>query len=269
MKRSRIYILFIFLVLASAIGCGSPQGGNPNPSRGEPTIAWQASTDRDTQTGEAIAEVAVEPLLLWDMTMPVENGPAECHHLVIAGDHRAQYGACDATLTSTVILAPQWDEIVQQFAPFQFENQSARMIFNGQGSRAGTAWQRALMNWAEGTYGELSSGRACASCRTVLAWSLGDVKDKPGVEAKLVITNYGYAYHYLVPIKGGETQLAGQGWLEMAEWTKLDSWVQNRSTVERGDNGSNYMLGQGKQAMSDSELAELVRWLQSISSQIK
>lgn len=268
MKRSTIYMLFMLLVL-SAAGCAPAAGDNPGPVRGEPVIAVQTSTDRDPQTGQATAEEAVVPVLVWEMTVTVENGPTECHHLVIAGDHRAQYGVCNATPTSTVIRAPQWDEIVQQFAPFAFESQSARMIFYGQGSRSGAAWQRALMNWAEGSYGELSSGRACSSCQTVLAWSAGEVKDKPGMEAKIVITNYGYAYYYLVPIKGGETQLAGRGWLETAEWTKLDNWIQNRSTVERGENGSNYMLGQGKQAMSDAELAELVRWVQSISSRIK
>lgn len=209
-------------------------------------------------------------ILFWQSSEPEgDGGPAACRRLFITADQQAQVGPCTGPLTTKPFRAPQWDEIVERFASFEYRPTNTVLVFHGRGQVAGGAWERALEAWAESTYGELTSPRGCSACRTVLAWSLGEEKEVPGSCRQLVVTSYAYAYEYRVPCQGGPSEVMAQGWLETAELEQLERWMITYGPVQLNGEGARYLLGKGTLTMNPGEVEQVAQWAQFIALRLE
>jgi hypothetical protein len=203
---------------------------------------------------------AAEPALEWrgrgtwgdDDTTRCKTLRAEANGLLSAG-------YCDELPVAVVGHQPLAIELAARLAPFVLETAAERLVVNGLGQLAGPAWQRAALNWARWTYAEMASGRACAACRTVLAWNLGETGS--GICDHLTVLNFGYAYAETRPCAGGAALSHSEGWLEAAEWERLDNWLVNRAPI---NDGEDYLAGEGAQVMSAEELAQLLELARSL-----
>ncbi len=195
-----------------------------------------------------------DPLLIWEDRILL--GETEgCHRLMITADRQALYGPCEVAPATAAFEAPQWEEMVTRFAPFDYQEGETRLQFEGRGEIADPAWQRALANWAETTYRELATGQVCAACPTILAWNFGEVEGQPGTCSLLWVTDYGFAHLGRLPCAGGETEVVAQGWLETPEWARLEGWLRTRAPLFVGEDGSTYFMGQGAEPLAVEELA--------------
>ncbi len=203
-------------------------------------------------------------LLVWEDRILLEEAEG-CHRLMITTDRQAVYGPCDAAPTTAAFEAPQWEEMVARFAPFEYQEGETRLQFEGRGTIADPAWQRALATWSETTYRELVTGQACPACPTILAWNFGVVEGQPDTCSLLWATDYGYAYVGHLPCAGGQTEVIAQGWLETQEWTQLEGWLRTRAPLFVGEDGSTYFMGQGAEPLAVEELAA---WAESVRARM-
>lgn len=264
-RTTWLVIISSVLMVVLASGCSMPStsaSSQPTPTLVTPTL--------ETTTGWQGGSVpTTEALLTWEgHTIIGDNDKEGCHRLIVTVDRQARFGPCSATPSTTQFSAPQWDEIIAHFAPFESSTAEMRIVFRGQGQVAGAAWQRAITAWIHDTYARLLTGRACAACGTVMNWSFGSWADRPGFCSNLWATNYGYAYSGLAPCTGGQTEIVAQGWLETDEWVQLDAWLSEHAETYMGEGGVNYLAGRGKQTMSEAEQVELARWAQKVSARL-
>jgi len=258
-----LVIMFVVLGLLSACTTKEQEPGSAVGTNSEPTATIELEPTM-------IATAEENLLLIWE-GQPLGEGAAgeSCGRLEIRNDDEAWFGTCGSSLKVTTFTGSQLEEIASRFAPFDYaEGDKGQLRFNGQGEIDGSAWQSALMAWARATYGELSSGHACAACRTILSWSFELSSETPEECAVLWVTDFGYASLGALPCAGGQTKVTGQGWLATDEWTQLESWLRERAPLSLGDNGASSFLGQGTQSMSEDEQASLATWAMTVAKRL-
>lgn len=270
MKKAVVLAVFLFLLLGSAVACQSRLEVSAGNAPSEEATGPAPSAEVETPPVPTRTATPDDLLLLWE-GRPAGEGMAgkTCGRLEIRGRGEASFGPCDGSPTTTSFAAPYWEEMVARFAPFSMEDEKGQLRFEGQGAVGGPEWQRALVNWARLTYGELASGRACASCRTILTWSLDLSVEAPQSCAMLWVTDFGYAYRGTVPCEGGQTQVTAEGWLQTEEWAQLETWLRSRAPLTLGDRGASSLLGRGTERMNETEQAALGAWAEGVAARLQ
>ncbi len=117
------------------------------------------------------------------------QGPAEmgspdtskCAMLQLNSSHEAGIGACDGTLHDVAIgerMYGEWAEMRGRFAPFVYETETEKVIFEGMGSVSGEQWQRAILAWARARHAELATGKTSATISTASTGIWGRITAK-------------------------------------------------------------------------------------------
>ncbi|MCC7353125.1 MAG: hypothetical protein IT330_05145 [Anaerolineae bacterium] len=224
-----------------------------------------ALTPRPTATTippQVTPTAANQPILVWEGSVVWgDSDETKCKAMQVEANHQMTLGYCSQLTARGQAVRQEFLEMETRLAPFQLKAEKESLVFRGKGTLDGPAWQRAVLAWAHWTFAEAFTGRACASCRTVLSWYFGEVPDQAGMCRHLTVLDYGYATAETVPCKGGEVQKQIGGWVETREWEELDEWLYNRATVYKEDN---YFLGIGTQQMSEAEVAQLEEWAQGV-----
>jgi hypothetical protein len=232
------------------------------------SFSFQSSVG-STETPTIEEASTPEPYLIWQGHTQIGEGDIEsCKSLFIASDDQARVGPCGDTQSQRTLPANhsrEFAEMLAQFAPFEYDTPQEYVVFRGKGQVAGPAWERALAAWARFTYGELLADRVSASVKTVMAWPMGEVPERPGYCNQVIVLVYGYAYVYLVPCQGGPVQEAVGGWLETDEWEQFDAWLYGRAPVYQ-DEG--YFAGEGTAEMTEAEITELSNWAETVHSRL-
>jgi hypothetical protein len=268
--------IFIFLLFLT-VACGPDSGAQPETPPPTATVLTDSLTATpladlpgETPTATAVpqeiattAPVALPPdqALVWQGYTEIGDGdPTRCKALWLSAEGQALFGPCEAVETASPLTANQnreWAEILTHFAPLEAHILEEQIIFKGTGEVTGPAWGRAIAAWSRFTYGELVTGGVSASARTVLSWWLGELPDRPGNCAHLVVLVYGYAYARIDPCEGGgEGEIVAEDWLTTEEWAQFDSWLYSRGELYQEQN---YFSGLGSQAMTEAEVAELAQ----------
>ncbi len=227
-----------------------------------------ACTTPAAQAGPAGASGGTQAGLAWQGPLDVE-GTNLCARLELRADDQVQLGPCGeagAAKTLTAHQAQEWAEIRARFASFKYIEGNEQLDFQGTGSIASPAWQRALVAWSRFTAMELRSGRVSGSARTVMHWSLGDASGQPGMCRALTVLVHGYAYAEVAPCEGGAQQSVKSGWLETAELESFDAWLYGRGFAEQ-DGG--YFAGLGRAPMSAEDLKALDEWALAVYERLQ
>ena len=250
-------ILLPFLIL---LGCAANAAPAPTP-RAENATSAPAQTARATQ-----------PLLLWQGHTPfgTDGDDTRCKTLAFDSDaQQASVGYCDSTLkTDSARGMGEWMEKMRaQFAPFTYETAQDKLVWRGQGAVQGEAWQRALVEWNKLKYGELESGRACASCGTVISWWLPN-QDAGAMCRHVYVVQIGYAYANTEPCHNQSAPPASQaeGWLTTAEMTQLDVWLYSSASFAQGDS---YLDGKGAHTFGATEAKQIDAWAQQVFERLQ
>jgi hypothetical protein len=199
--------------------------------------------------------------LSWERHIRGEGGAAECQRLVIAADGTTWAGSCEGVGVEAPAAPYQWDEIVSRFAPFVYRSGEWDLYFAGEGDVYHPAWQRALINWAQVTYGETVNGKISATGRTALSWWLGNAEGEADLCKHLVVLSHGYVYANVDPCAGGSSQTIAEGWLGTAEMEAFDSWLHMAAPTYREES---YLDGRGEQELSEESIAELTEWAEHV-----
>lgn len=230
------------------------------------TFLMLSADDQHVRTLAATLEFPppAEPALEWRGAGPWGDGDAaRCKALRAQADGLVTAGDCDELPAAVAGHLPPIIELAARLGSFQVETPAERLVVRGAGVLDGPAWQRAALNWARWTYAELASGRACAACRTALAWNLGAAE--AGVCRQLTVLNYAFAYAETRPCAGGAALTHAEGWLTPEEWERLDEWLVTRTPV---DDGGNYLAAEGGTPFSADELGMLVDFAQMVFSRM-
>jgi len=204
----------------------------------------------------------VNPALSWQRRVLGDGDVvAECQRMDIDAAGETLLGTCAEFQTRQMATPVQWEEIQARFQPFVYESGEFTLLFAGQGEIYDPAWSRALVRWAQGGYGELSSGRVSAAGRTGVSWWMGEVEGQPGMCRHLIVLDYGYAYANIDPCAGGENFSTAGGWLETPEMQAFDALLYSFATTYQGDS---YFNGLGEQTMGAAELAQTDNWATQI-----
>jgi hypothetical protein len=213
---------------------------------------------------------APEAYLIWEGHTEIGDGDLEsCKSLVIASDDQARIGPCGDAQSQRTLPANhsrEFAEMLAHFTPFEYDTPQEHVVFRGKGQVAGPAWERAIAAWARFTYGETLADRVGASVKTVMAWPMGEVPDRPGYCNQVIVMVYGYAYVYLVPCQGGPVQEAVGGWLETDEWEQFDAWLYGRAPVYQNEG---YFAGEGVVEMTEDEVIELANWAETVYARLR
>jgi hypothetical protein len=210
----------------------------------------------DTQTTSADVVLAPHlPLLEWQGYGPWGDGDAAtCKQLYVYFGNVMTAGYCGQPTETVTPVGSEFAEMASRLAPFSYSSGSDKLLFRGYGSVASPAWQRAILAWAQWTAGESISGQVCAACRTAMSWLLDEFDERPGVCRHLTVLNYGYATTEEVPCAGGTATHVAGGWLQTAEWERIDAWLSSRAPAYQDDG---YLAGSGELAMNEAEIGEL------------
>ncbi len=224
---------------------------------------WAQLVAMEAAAGESLAGLSYQG--------PAELGspdPSKCAMLQLSAASEAGIGACDGTMTNQEIgerMALEWAALRDRFAPFVYETQTERLDFAGMGSESGEAWQRAILAWARVRYAELATGKTSATISTALSWYLGQDFSQKNVCLHLTVLDYGYAYAEEVMCEGLGLIKATGDWLTGEELAQLDRWLYDRAALTVDNN---YVNGQGAQAMSEAEQAEINGWATNLYTRI-
>ena len=243
------WMILLSIVCTALAGCQSASSGlagQPTPSAPPPR-----SGPNSTLPAAAAATPADQALFTW------EGQGAACETLRFTTPNQAWTGACGGTLSAHPYNRPEFTEMLARFAPFHYEADGQKLVFQGRGLVEGAAWQRALLAFARLTYGELSSGRACAACATVFSWQAGRVPGQSATCRQVLILSYGYAYADVSPCAGGALISHSAGWLETPEWEQMDSWLATFGETRQDEN---YLLGTGGDSMNSAERSRVDAW---------
>ncbi len=198
------------------------------------------------------------PAISWQRRVLGDGGVvAECQRMDISAKGETALGTCTESQTRQSVTPAQWEEIQARFQPFVYESGEFTLRFAGQGEIYDPAWNRALVRWAQGSYGELSSGRVSAAGRTGVSWWLGEVDGQAGMCKHLIVLDFGYAYANIDPCVGGESQSTTGGWLETPEMQAFDALLYGFVTTYQDDS---YFNGLGEQTMGAAELEQINNW---------
>lgn len=226
---------------------------------------WAQMVTMEAAGGESLAGMEYRgPAEVLD---PTESGGADtskCAILRLGTPVTAMLGACDGTATDKDMGKAtylEWEQLRDRFAPFVYETATETITFEGMGLESSEAWQRAILAWARARHAELASGTASAAANTVLSWHLGQDYSQKNVCTHLTVMSYGYAYAEERMCEGGDVMETAGGWLTPAELTSLDEWIYQRAPLSID---SNYVTGQGRQALSEAEQAEVNVWAMNV-----
>lgn len=200
--------------------------------------------------------------LFWERRVPEEGSvAAECQRLVIAADGTTRAGSCEEVTVEASAAPYQWDEILSRFAPFVYRSGEWDLYFAGEGDVYHPAWQRALINWAQVTYGEATSGTISATGRTALSWWLGNAGGEADLCKHLIVLSHGYAYANVDLCAGGSSQTIAEGWLGTAEMEAFDNWLHIAAPTYREES---YLDGHGEQELNQDSITELSEWAEHV-----
>jgi hypothetical protein len=257
--------MFLFsLLLVISCGCAVQPASQPEAT------GTQAPGPEATAEEELLPDTASsgDAALAWEGDPDLGDNQADCLSLRLTASGEATIGPCGEAGTPAELLAQQqqtWTGMLNRFAPFEYESEQERVVFEGQGDIASPAWERAIASWARFTYMQAASGRVSASVQTVMSWWLGETPGQPGYCRHLVVLNYGYAYANIDPCEGGQTAESVAGWLETSEWEPFDAWLYDRAPVYEGDN---YFAGLGTTEMSEAEVESLSEWAEGVYTRL-
>jgi hypothetical protein len=210
-----------------------------------------------------------EVLLAWEGYTEMGDGdPSQCKSLQLLANNRATIGPCSEQGEVNPLpphLAQEFADLVARFAPFTVETDGDTLLFQGKGSTAGEARQRAILAWTHFAYGELATGRTSASVRSALSWMLGELPDQPGVCEHLNVLVYGYAYADQVPCQGGDVQNSVGDWLTDDELATFDALLYQYAPFYQENN---YLAGLGQAEMGEAEAAELAAWAEALYTRL-
>lgn len=228
----------------------------PSELTGQQTPTALSAAQNSTQPAAAPTATPADPaLFIW------EGRGATCETLRFTTADTAWTGQCGETLTAHPYNRPEFTEMLARFAPFHYETDGQKLVFQGRGLVEGAAWQRALLAFALLTSSELSSGQACAACATVFSWQAGRVPGQSATCRQVLILSYAYAYADVYPCSGGAVISHSAGWLETPEWEQMDTWLSDFGETRQDDN---YLLGTGGQTMDGVGLSRVDAWAQAI-----
>lgn len=233
---------------------------NPTASPTEP------SSVPTLVTPPASPESTNQPLLEWEGFGPWGDGDeTRCKALQVESDLQVQAGSCEDPASAGQPAGQQFTEMALRFAPFEYVTANERVVFRGEGEIAGPAWQRAILAWAHWTFAEVTTGHACAACRTVLSWEFGPVPDQLEFCTHLVVLDYGYAYVETSLCGGGDVAGYTAGWLETDEWGALDAWLTDRGALLEEDRT---FAGKGTNPLTAEELEQLEGWTSAVFTRL-
>jgi hypothetical protein len=171
-----------------------------------------------------------QPILVWQGDVQ-----GACHTLQIGASGEAAAGLCGDAAGATMTFGPdntEWDAVRTHFGPIDAHAYLGRVIFAGSGDATGPLWGEALAAWASFTAQEMIAGRTSAAGRTVVAWQLDELADRPGQCRHLIGLAYGYAYANVIPCGGGQAEQLAAGWLTEDELATLITWSLENSRVD-------------------------------------
>jgi hypothetical protein len=255
-----IVVLYLCLSLAA---CTTPVASPATPAGVNIATATSAPVATSAPTATAappqpMPTAANQPVLAWEGFVAWgDSDESQCKAMQVDANHQMSLGYCGQLTARGEAIRQEFLEMETRLAPFQLKTDKESLVFRGKGTLDGAAWQRAVLAWTHWTFAEAFTGRACASCRTVLSWYLGEVAGQAGMCRHLTVLDYGYATAETVPCKGGEAQKQVGGWVDAQDWEEFDHWLYNRTNLYKGDN---YFQGTGFQPMSDAEVEQLEEW---------
>ena len=159
-----------------------------------------------------------------------------------------------------------WQAFGDRLAPFTYETDTEKIVFEGLGDESAEPWQRALLAWARGRYAELSTGRTSATINTAMSWHLGQDFTQKNVCRHLTVLDYGYAYAEEILCEGQDPVSVAEGWLTSEELATLDAWLYARAPLYVDNN---YIDGKGAQEMSEAEIAEVEAWADALWTRLR
>lgn len=256
--------------------------------------AFEAETDFGSVqflgTGSTVATPEEEQMIgRWGQMVTMEaaagesragmsyHGPAEmgspdtskCTSLMIGASSEVGLGTCDDSL-QTVELGEraytEWRYLRDRFAPFTYETETEKVIFEGMGSLSGEQWQRAILAWSRARHAELFTGRTSATINTAMNWYLGQDYNQKNVCMQLTVLDYGFAYAKEFMCEGQDEISTVSDWLTSSEMALLDTWLYERAPLYVE---TNYVDGKGTQEMSEAETAELNAWTTELWSRLR
>ena len=174
--------------------------------------------------------VVEQPVLVWQGDIQ-----GACHTLQIGAAGEAAAGVCGDAPTATATLSPgngEWEAVLAHFGAVDARAYFGRVILAGRGDAAGQVWGEELATWASFTAQEIIAGRTSAAGRTVVAWQLAELADRPGQCRHLIVLAYGFAYANVMPCGGGQAEQLATGWLSDDELATLVTWRMERSRVD-------------------------------------
>jgi hypothetical protein len=187
---------------------------------------------------------------------------------ILAGD-QAIIGACGVEGEVKPLgsrLAQEFTEMRARFVPFTYEAAEDNLLFQGEGTIAGEAAQRAILAWTHFTYGELATGQVSAAVRSAMSWTIGELPDQPGVCEHLNVLVYGYAYADQVPCQGGgQAQNSVGDWLTAEELASFDALLYQYAPFYQENN---YLAGLGQEEMGEVKATELAAWAEALYARL-
>lgn len=205
------------------------------------------------------------------------HGPAEmgspdtskCTALFVGASSEVGLGTCDDNLQTVELGARAYDEwryMRGRFAPFVYETETERLIFEGMGNVSGEPWQRAILAWARARHAELATGQTSATINTAMSWHLGQDFTQKNVCRHLTVLDYGFAYAEEIMCEGLDVINATADWLTSEELAQFDTWLYERSPLY---SDKNYIDGKGSQEVDEAELAEVSNWAMNLWLRIR
>ncbi|MBC7227439.1 MAG: hypothetical protein H5T61_09410 [Thermoflexales bacterium] len=247
-EKSLILLLAFLLGYFPLAGC-QPSGTGMMTSR---------------KPGESVEPSSLELILVWE-----REGADGCHTVAINAQGQAQFGPCSGPLsTGTILSAMERPEDLQYFLdtfkPFEVNTPAGHIKFSGHGVKeAKASEQRAIGEWASIVYQELLYGRSGASWGMAIA--LNQEGDHSCQRIQLEIYGKVMANNCRKGIRPYPRM-----WLTAEQLDRLYRWIDRFQTAELkfyGEDGQPMRLvfgGKGKQAVTDVELKEMIRWIESI-----
>lgn len=210
--------------------------------------------------------LSAQPVLEWEgFGVWGDGDETHCKTLSVDQEHLIQAGFCGQPPVAVQPAGQQFAEMAARLATFEYLTANERVSFDGAGQLDSQAWQRAAAAWAHWTYAEVTSGHACASCRTVLSWDFGPSPDNTALCRRLNVLDYGYATIETLPCAGGDITGFAGGWLETGEWEMFDEWLYGWGAVFEGEN---YFSGMGAAPITPEESDRIESWAKAVFDRI-
>ena len=213
--------------------------------------------------GPVNATPSAAPLLSW------KSGGTPCLAVQVAST-KAAYGPCGASPQVVPFADAERGQQLAYFektyAPFSAQTAAGEVVFNGSGLlQASAAQQRALAEWAQLVYVEVSTTAPMTNLGLAYAWHReGGIA---GFCDDLRIYRSGLAVGF--NCKGGSQKSAGSAWLNDTQLTLLFGWLDQLRTSDfkssdpakaDGMSISGLLSGSGSRAPSETERLALLNF---------